>query len=75
MKIEYDPEHDIMNIEFLSKDVEESVEVEEGIIVDYSKEREIVSIELLDVSRRISVDPMETINFTVLKDKKTAVPA
>ncbi len=54
MKIEYDPKHDIMNIEFLSKDIEESVGVAEGIIVDYSKEKEIVSIELLDVSKRTS---------------------
>lgn len=51
MKIEYDPMHDVMNIEFLTKDIEESVEIAEGIIVDYSKNREIISIEILDVGK------------------------
>ncbi len=75
MKIEYDPKHDIMNIEFLNKGIDESVEVEEGIIIDYSKEREIVSIELLDVSKRTSLDPMEIVNLTVLKGKEIPMPA
>ncbi len=75
MKIEYDPKHDIMNIEFLSKDIDESVEVAEGIIVDYSREKEIVSIELMDVSKRTSVDPFEMVNLTVLRGKEMRIPA
>ena len=38
MRIEYDPKHDLMNIEFLSGvGISESVE-REGIIFDYSED-------------------------------------
>lgn len=44
MRIEYDPAHDLLNIEFL-KDVSiaESVELD-GVIVDYAADRRIVSV-------------------------------
>ena len=67
MKIEYDSKHDLMNIEFL-KDVEiaESVEVD-GIIFDYAKDKRIVSVEILDAGKRITKDPLETIDFAVVR--------
>ena len=57
MKIEYEQKHDILNIEFL-KDVPaaDSVEIE-GIVVDYSADRRIVSIEILDAGKRTTKDP------------------
>jgi len=70
MKIEYSPDYDVMNIKFLDKKIEESVELEEGIIIDYSKDREIVSIEILDASKRIGLDTFDLINFTIEKQKK-----
>jgi len=70
MKIEYSPTYDVINIKFLDKKIEESVELEEGIIIDYSKDREIVSIEILDASKRIDLDTFDLINFTVEKQKK-----
>ncbi len=67
MRIEYDSKHDLMNIEFL-KDVEiaESVEID-GIIFDYAKDKRIVSVEILDAGKRITKDPLETIDFAVFK--------
>lgn len=67
MRIEYDSKHDLMNIEFL-KDVEitESVEVD-GIIFDYAKDKRIVSVEILDAGKRITKDPLETIDFAVVR--------
>ena len=42
MKIEYDPIHDLLNIEFASDvSIDESVELD-GIIIDYSKDKRIV---------------------------------
>lgn len=42
--MEYDPKHDVMNIEFLSGvDIAESVEMD-GLIFDYTQDRRIVSI-------------------------------
>ena len=50
MKIEYDPMHDLLNLEFLSGvEIEESLEID-GIILDYAKDRRIVAIEVLDAS-------------------------
>ena len=67
MKIEFDPKHDIMNIEFLRDvNIEESVETD-GIIFDYSQDRKIVSVEILDATKRISKDPLEMIDFSIVK--------
>ena len=69
MRIEYAPRHDILNIEFL-KDIPivDSVEFE-GVIVDYAKDRRIVSIEILDAGKRTTKDPLEAIDVAILKDK------
>ncbi len=67
MKVEYDPKHDLMNIEFLQGvEIDESVETD-GVIFDYDKNRSIVAIEILDVSKRISHSPLEKIDFAVTR--------
>lgn len=70
MRIEYEPTHDILNIEFL-KDVPiaDSVELE-GIVIDYSADRRIVSLEILDAGKRTTKGPLEAIDFSVLKQTK-----
>jgi len=73
MKIEYDQEHDIVNIEFLKGvEIEESDEVD-GIIFDYSKSKKLVSVEILDVKKRIGKSPLDKIDFSIVKDKLIAV--
>ena len=69
MRIEYEPVHDILNIEFL-KDVPivDSIELE-GVIVDYAKDRRIVSIDILDAGKRTTKGPLEAIDLAILKDK------
>lgn len=67
MRLEYEPKHDIMNIEFLSgAEIAESVETD-GVIFDYTEDKKIVSIEILDVSKRISASPLDKIDFAVVK--------
>lgn len=69
MKIEYDPIHDVLNIEFLPEiKIEESVEFD-GIIVDYAQDKRIVAIEILDASKRTTKSPAELIGLTILKEK------
>ena len=69
MKIEYDQESDIVNIEFLpSAEIDESVE-EDGIIFDYSKDRKIVSVEILDAKKRVGKNPFDKVDFSITKDK------
>lgn len=75
MKVMYDPDHDILNIEFLEDEViDDTIEYDEGILIDYSKERKIVSLEILDASKKISHSPTDLLNFVVLdKSKKHAL--
>lgn len=69
MRIEYEPAHDILNIEFLKGvPIADSIELE-GIVVDYAKDRRIVSIEVLDAGKRTTKDPLETIDLAILKEK------
>ncbi|MBU1147679.1 MAG: DUF2283 domain-containing protein [Candidatus Omnitrophica bacterium] len=67
MRVEYDPKHDLMNIEFLSGvDAVDSTEID-GVVFDYSKDHKIVSIEILDASKRISHSPLDKIDFAVTR--------
>lgn len=72
MKIEYDPAHDLLNIEFLGDEpIAESLELD-GIIIDYSKDRRIVSIEILDAGKRTTKNPLDLINLSIVKEKAVA---
>jgi len=57
-----------MNIEFIAEgDIAESVELEDGIIIDYAEDKKVVSIEILDVKKRVSGEKLESVNFVILK--------
>lgn len=56
MKVIFDPETDTLSLIFREDKIAESDEVREGIIIDYSKDGKIVSMEILDASDQIS-DP------------------
>ena len=72
MKIEYDPTHDLLNIEFVSKEpIAESVELD-GVIIDYSKDRRIVAIEILDAGKRTTKGPLDLIDLTIVKERVAA---
>ena len=69
MKVEYDPKHDIMNIELVSNvPIAESIELDDGIILDYSEERKVVYIELLGVKKRLLPEALEAVSFTVVRE-------
>jgi len=65
MKISYDPEADAMNIIFQKGKYEISKEIAEGIIIDYTKDGKVISIEILDVKKRIPKKDIEDIIVTV----------
>ena len=72
MKIEYDPAHDIMNIEFISDvAIKDSVELD-GVIIDYSKDGRIVAIEILDAGKRTTKNPLDLLDLSIVKDKAVA---
>jgi uncharacterized protein YuzE len=67
MKIEYDPAHDLLNLEFLSGvEIVESVDID-GIILDYAAGRRIVSIEVLDARKRTTQAPLDLIDMTIVR--------
>ena len=69
MKIEYDPTHDLLNIEFVSDvSIDESVELD-GIIIDYSKDKRIVGIEILDAGKRTTRNPIDLLDLTIVREK------
>ena len=61
MKINFDPKHDIMRIKFQEGKYEISKEVDEGIIIDMTKDNKIMAIEILDVSEKITKNAIKEI--------------
>jgi uncharacterized protein YuzE len=52
MKLEFDTHADAVYLELTEAEVEESREIQPGIIMDYDAEGQIVGIEVLYVSKR-----------------------
>jgi uncharacterized protein YuzE len=70
MKVTYDKKADAANITFQKGKYHASKEVGDGVIVDYTKDGKILSIEILDVSRRL---PKGGIKTTFAMEKLVAL--
>ncbi len=55
MKVIYDRDTDILTIIFTDMPISESDEDKPGVILDYDKTGGLVSLEILDASRRVNV--------------------
>jgi uncharacterized protein YuzE len=51
MKIKYDKEVDVLNIQFSDMEIIETDEDKPGVIIDYDKNGNIVEIEVLNASK------------------------
>jgi len=55
MKVNYDSKTDILTIIFTEASVAESDEDKPGVILDYDDQGNLVSLEIMDASRRVNV--------------------
>ncbi|MEH2225175.1 DUF2283 domain-containing protein [Nostoc sp.] len=53
MKINYDPEVDILRIILSDVPIEDSDEEKPGVILDYDQDGNIIGLEILEASKRI----------------------
>ena len=71
MKISYDPKYDVMYMKFSEGKVEDTVEVEPNILVDYGDNGEIRGIEILNASTIMTANPLKAI-VTKIQEKAEA---
>ena len=61
MKISYNPEYDVMYMEFSEAKVDDTIEVEPNVLIDYGDHGQIVGIEILNVSKIMTANPLQEI--------------
>lgn len=63
MRIEYDKEADALYIQLREVNVDDNIDIEEGITVDLDENRHVVGIEILDASKKLTLSDM--VNITI----------
>jgi len=63
MKIEYDKTTDALYIQLKEAYVDDNIDIEEGVSIDVDEKRHIVGIEILDVSKILSLK--DIVNITI----------
>ena len=72
MKVSYDKEADAVYIEIAVGEADGVIEVKEGINIDFSKSGNILGIELLDASQKISLNSLFSYQISADLFKETA---
>jgi uncharacterized protein YuzE len=63
MKIEYSREADAIYVYFKEEYVAKSKEIEDGVIIDFDENDQLIGIEVLDVSQRFSLSDIVNVNI------------
>jgi uncharacterized protein YuzE len=63
VRIEYDKQADALYILLREAQVDDNIDIEEGVTVDLDEKRHIVGIEILDVSKKLSLQ--DIVNITI----------
>lgn len=63
MKIAYDREADALYIQLREAEVGDNLDIEEGVTIDLDENRHIIGIEILDVSKKLSLKDL--VNITI----------
>ena len=63
MKIEYSKEADAIYVYFKEEYVSKSKEIEDGVVIDFDANGQLIGIEVLDVSQRFSLSDIVNVNI------------
>jgi uncharacterized protein YuzE len=63
MKIQYSKEEDAIYVYFKEEYVAKSKEIEDGVVIDFDKNGQIIGIEVLDVSQRFSLADIANVSI------------
>jgi uncharacterized protein YuzE len=63
MKIEYSKEADALYVYFKEEFVAKSKEIEDGVVIDFDENNQLIGIEVLDVSQRFSLSDIVNVNI------------
>jgi uncharacterized protein YuzE len=63
MKIEYDREADALYILLRDADIDDNLDIVEGVTVDLDANRQVIGFEILDASKRLSLS--DIVNITI----------
>ncbi|MDP2950017.1 MAG: DUF2283 domain-containing protein [Chloroflexota bacterium] len=74
MKITYDPEADALYVGLRDARPVDSMDVEEGVIVDLDSEGHIIGLEVLDASKRMSPQELASVHYENLLLTAAAEP-
>ena len=74
MKITYDPEADALYLELRHVPSSKSIDIEEGVMVDFDAEGHVIGMEVLDASERLTPEELKTLTYEdLVLEKKKAV--
>jgi uncharacterized protein YuzE len=63
MKIQYDPQADALYIQLREVMVAHNIDIEEGVTIDFDKDRHIIGVEILDASERLTQEELANVSF------------
>lgn len=65
MRIRYDEEADALYIKLWEAEYYESDEIQEGFILDYDADENIIAVEILEASTHVPLTDLSTMNFEI----------
>ena len=65
MKIEYDREADALYILLRDAEIDDNLDIAEGVTVDLDANRQVIGFEILDVSKKLSLSDIVNIDASV----------
>jgi uncharacterized protein YuzE len=75
MKIEYSKDIDALYIRLREAQIEDSMDIEEGVTVDLDEKGHIVGIEILDASEKMNLADLVNVSIENLPIEKIETPA